>query len=332
VYVDIQISNNLKRNISPSKRTEYIDNLIREERIKDYLKLHPGCSIIDVVKYAYDEHFASKRTVEKIIDILVEKDMVTKHKEKANSRNYNLYLKDNNPLVVIPEQLKELENLFRIFAEELVKIYSKSPNDWPSIKHPYKSDKKTMEFITSKLILYNAIQIPFVLIDIINKPIKYNQRIIWNRYNKKLYQSLLQIVFSKTESLYQIALNTRKKILKEPYNYHADSIEDEFISVENKYERFSIIEKICLIRHRCKSIGLLNEIETILNYIIDRNMNYFSRLISHILPDYKWPNLENPDKSKLVIIHNMFCPSQKNDKDSKWKCDMLDKNPIFWDF
>jgi hypothetical protein len=53
---------------------------------------------------------------------LVEKDNVTKDKVKVNSRSYKLYLKDNNSLVILPEQFKELQKPFVNLTKEIVNI------------------------------------------------------------------------------------------------------------------------------------------------------------------------------------------------------------------
>src|SRR6185437_3650684 len=89
---------------------EKLDNSFRESAIIHYIKKHKGCSISDIVRYAKHKKIAAKRTVEKITDILIEKE------KKHNSRNYTLSIKNNNPLVVIPDQLEELEKLFKTFT------------------------------------------------------------------------------------------------------------------------------------------------------------------------------------------------------------------------
>jgi len=40
-------------------------------------------------------------------------------------------------------------------------------------------------------------------------------------------------------------------------------------------------------------------------------MDYFTKLILHISPDSKWSNLETPNKNKLEIIHDIWCPGKK---------------------
>ena len=102
------------------------------------------------------------------------------------------------------------------------------------------------------------------------------------------------------------------------------------MTVENKYNKYSILEKICLIRHRCKSIGLLNEVDKILDKLIENHMDYFSVLNPHISPDFKWPDLKTPDKSKLEIIHDDFCPGKESE--NKKACEILDKDPLFSKF
>ena len=61
-----------------------------------------------------------------MIGNLVEKDIVTKDKVKVNSRSYKLYLKDNNPLVILPEQFKRVRKLFVNLTKEIVNIFKTS--------------------------------------------------------------------------------------------------------------------------------------------------------------------------------------------------------------
>ena len=48
-------------------------------------------------------------------------------------------------------------------------------------------------------------------------------------------------------------------------------------------------------------------------------MDYFTKLILHISPDSKWSNLETPNKNKLEIIHDIWCPDKKAKTKSKTK-------------
>jgi hypothetical protein len=76
-----------------------------------------------------------------MIGNLVEKDIVTKYIVKVNSRSYKLCLEDNNRLVILPEQFKELEKLFVNLTKEIVNIFK--PHDkWPSLKHHYLIQKQ----------------------------------------------------------------------------------------------------------------------------------------------------------------------------------------------
>jgi hypothetical protein len=354
-YVGIQVSNMLKNNISPSKKKiENLDNNYRIYAIKSFIKNNPYCSESDVIEDAYQNEYASKKTVNNIIKALVKDGVVMKEKERQNSRSCRLSVKENDPLIVIPEQLVRLENLFRIFTEKIINTYSKPHKEWPNLKQssvpnwtPLNPDQLSSDlsiiklnppptvpphpYTNERLTIYEIIQIPFAIIDILYAPIKFLQRTIWINYKKNIYENLYNIIFYKISSLNQIALNAFQILFREPYKYHSSYENDEyFITVENKYERYSLLEKICLIRHKCKSIGLLNEIDKILDYLIENHMDYFTIKIPHISPDFKWPNLETPTKTKLEIIHDMCCPGIKSR--NKRTCELLDRDPIFTNF
>lgn len=119
------------------------------------------------------------------------------------------------------------------------------------------------------------------------------------------------------------------------YHYHYLAYRQHHPIIFDVFNTFKIwkiffSKKICLIRHRCKAIGLLNEIDSLLNYLIENNMNYFTGLNKRISPDFKWPNNEIPNRNKLDLIHDLECPGKKSENDMT--CERLDKDPIFRNF
>lgn len=135
--------------------------------------------------------------------------------------------------------------------------------------------------------------------------------------------------------LNQAASHVIKQVIREPYKYPNSGVgPDYFVTVENIYKTYSLFEKISLIRHICKSIGFLDEIDKILNYIIQNNEEYFSRLYGSTLiseiPDDDMTNFIDIDKHKrLELIHDMYCPGLKRERKNKSICDILDKDPTF---
>lgn len=347
--------------------TNFQDPTTRNDRkllIIDFVEKHAGCSISDIVKSPEREKIGAKHTIETLIEELKEEDVIIKDKVHKHSRNWKLYIKNNNPMIVIPNLLIELEIFFKDFTNGIIRTYSRPHNEWPNQEHSHKYDpinpyameysssfnspvpkpipaSKTHPLMFERLTLYNIIQIPFVIIDIVNAPLNYYQRTSWVNYNEKLSTLLHNMIFLKLNCLHKIAFDVIRRIVRNPYSY-ADSGDDSFdhlyttMVVENRYESYSIFEKICLVRHVCNSMGLQEEIDRLLNYWIDNNDDYFSRIVTHIIsteqiPDFDWPDnngwpdFESISKSKLEVIHDLCCPGVKSK--IAGICNKLDKDP-----
>jgi hypothetical protein len=117
-------------------------------------------------------------------------------------------------------------------------------------------------------------------------------------------------------------LDAVRILVRDPYKYPSRYENDDyFVTVENRHTKFSTFEKICLIRHRCKFIGLSNEIDSLLNYLIENNIHYFTGLNRMISPDFKCLNKEIPNKNKLDLIHDLQCPGKKNEWKKEFACE-----------
>jgi hypothetical protein len=82
----------------------------RELIIIKYMRGHHGCTKADITRGL--KGIISKNTIDKLVDEMLENKIVEVKKEKENSRNHNLYLKEDNMLVIVPLQLNEFGNAF----------------------------------------------------------------------------------------------------------------------------------------------------------------------------------------------------------------------------
>jgi hypothetical protein len=328
----------------------------REAFVIDFVKRHAGCSKRAVYTSKENTEYGAKATVERIIDNLKKKGVIkVVPDDNKNSKKVKLFLVDENPLSIVPNQLSVLEKLLVKFAADLVNIYSQYHSKWPNQKHfeipghavliekmPTASGYPIWKFyyrgsspmnplyvptlIYETLTLVNIIQIPFAILDVIFAPFKYFQVTKWIDYDDTVYNELRSSIFSKFDKFSLIAFNIVKSIYRQPYKYNTKYENDEyFIAAENNYQRLDILEKICILRHICKSIGMLQQLETMLNYLIENNMEYFTLRNPKISPHYRWPNDKIPDKTILDIIHDDDCPI--NTKDREINCKRLEEDP-----
>ena len=96
----------------------------RELIIIKYMRGHHGWTKADITRGL--KGIISKKTIDKLVDEMLENKIVEVKKEKENSRNHKLYLKEDNMLVLVPLQLNEFgnafESLFFNIVQNIVRI------------------------------------------------------------------------------------------------------------------------------------------------------------------------------------------------------------------
>ena len=88
----------------------------REQMVIDYICEHQGCTKADITRRLENE--ISKKTIDKIVNEMIEDDIIEPKKENRNSRNIKLFLKENNLLVSIPKQLEQFDNAFTVLVNK----------------------------------------------------------------------------------------------------------------------------------------------------------------------------------------------------------------------
>jgi hypothetical protein len=82
----------------------------------DYISEHQGCTKADITRGLENE--ISKKTIDKIVDEMIDDDIIETKKENPNSRNIKLFLKESNLLVSIPKQLEQFDNSFTLLVDK----------------------------------------------------------------------------------------------------------------------------------------------------------------------------------------------------------------------
>ena len=114
--------------------TVVLNDETRRQEIVDFISIHQGCSKEFLISEVTS---SSKKTVYKILYELKSEKIVRMYKDKPNSRNFKLYVDTNNPLVVVPKELDEFEQIYfkllkkarHIFAERGDQSYADSRKD-----------------------------------------------------------------------------------------------------------------------------------------------------------------------------------------------------------
>lgn len=347
----IQVSRKSKkpyRGLSWDKRRNFVIDFVRRK---------PGHSLIDIYESKENTEYGAKSTIEDIVDELIKEGvLINENSSRKNARSYSLYLVNENPLSFIPGQLETIRKLIKDFCDNLENIYSKNSIKWPSHKFSPQIQRYKTTYRPSSLpgvgavpviennpdevsqilrrrafdqrIMINVIQIPFAIIDVIHSIYNHLQRTKWIEYNSEAFDSLNQLLFTEMNSINAIASEMVKKINKEPYKHDfLDEGDEYFVTVENAYEKHPILQRICILRHRCRSIGLADQLDSILNYLIEKNSGYFQKRFLLGAKSH-WKEVEWTKNDKLDAIHTLYCP-YNNPKNNENKCHILDTNPTF---
>ena len=183
-----------------------------------------------------------------------------------------------------------------------------------------------MDDLHAEVTIQSVMHIPFAILDIINKIFMFKQITIWKKFDYDLIKQLHFTVFSSINELMFSALDTRIKLVKDRFEYQQNNknLDDVNVFIYNGYEAYKIQEKIPLLRHRCKAIGILSEYDDLINCLFSKNNDFFIRVCSLLSSSFKFPsNMGADDKNPTDILHRFFCPGIKSRK-----CDLLDKDPL----
>ena len=118
--------------------------------------------------------------------------------------------------------------------------------------------------------------------------------------------------------------------MKDRFEYRQNNDADyNNIFIYNEYEVYKIEERIPLLRHRCKAIGIISEYDDLVNYLFSKHDDFFIRICSLLSPSFKFSSIMETDDrvNPENILHKFFCPGNKSKI-----CNLLDKDPLLLDF
>lgn len=169
-----------------------------ENILVDYVRRKRGCTKENIIK---DESiFISRGTVYKIVKDLEIRKIVEVRQERPNSRNHELYVIDENPIVTAQIELAELEKNVDIFLQKIKK---------PEMKYKVSSDEKNARQ------LYYLIPLGIIGSVIQAYLIKLFHR--WSEYRQDVLAELISKVFVKiAQIIMSFGRNIKVKKYLEP--------------------------------------------------------------------------------------------------------------------
>ncbi|MDR4491597.1 MAG: hypothetical protein R2685_11965 [Candidatus Nitrosocosmicus sp.] len=94
----------------------------RKSRIIIYLTEYPDKEVKDVLNYCEKEEIGSKSTVTEAIKELLAEGKLNSGKKKKNSKSYSLSVNLDNLLLIIPKDLDEIFEQFKIFINKVKQV------------------------------------------------------------------------------------------------------------------------------------------------------------------------------------------------------------------
>lgn len=167
----------------------------REQMVINYISEHLGCTRADITRGL--ENMISKKTSDKIVGKMIADGMVETKKEKPNSRDIKLFVKETNLLVAVPKQLEQFDKAFTVLinktGQKIMELVIAKPlsKQLDISNDPFVnlSSQQTFQLLDIKLTIF------FRLID----SILLQSLIIWPKQikDKKILKELYFSVFSK---------------------------------------------------------------------------------------------------------------------------------------
>jgi hypothetical protein len=183
----------------------------RQLVIMQYLGGHQGSTKSDIARGL--RGIVSKKTIDKLVNEMVENKIIEEKKEKKNARNIKLYLKEDNLLVSVTLQLDEFVNAF----ESLFFYIIENIKNIQTNKFPDRSDKELSAMDDANF--YSLLQCINILDRVSNAYTAYAV-IVWPKrmQDEEDFRTLFSLVFNKLASLRFYVSNTLGKTFSEKYS------------------------------------------------------------------------------------------------------------------
>ena len=183
----------------------------REIIIINYLGGHQGSTKADITRGL--KGIISKNTIDKLVDEMIEAQIIEIKKEKENARNHKLYLKENNPLVYVILQLNEFANTF----ENLLYYIIENIKNVRTNKFPDKSNEELLAMDDANF--FSLLQCINILDRVSNVYTAYAV-IVWPKrmQDEEDLRRLFSLVFNKLASLRFYVSNTLRQTFSETYS------------------------------------------------------------------------------------------------------------------
>ena len=220
---------------------EKLNDQQRRQKIIDFLSCNQGCNKELLVKGLSD--YISKKTIYKILDEQIEEKIVRIVKEKANSRDYKLYLYNENPLIVISKELEEFKQSFFELLDRVDELLRDE-----ILRYPSENKRYQFSLLIAKMLFYR--DLPLAIINYLIK--SYSIKVLFilptKIKDKKILRQLSSFIFTELSDI-NLMISERISPIEKITNSNTTIEYHEFeyfnISVESLFSKVIHLLKFC---------------------------------------------------------------------------------------
>jgi len=232
-----------------------INDKLTKEEILNFLSNNPGCTKEALIRGV--KNIASKKTVLKNLNELQVDELIILKKNQPNSRNYKLFLCNDNILIILNKQIQDFNHEFKKFLQNIEAVI-------PDLILLPENNNVNRDKNFSMMIIYE--QLPLFILKYLMQCLLIKSIVVWPKIIQKneMINKLNLLVFteiSKIISDYSIFYNnklSKSNIHKINYN---QTIHDELNKLENNILYFAFFLLIC------KKKGIDKEFENVIDKI-----------------------------------------------------------------
>jgi DNA-binding HxlR family transcriptional regulator len=230
-----------------------INDKSRRDEILNFLMDNPGCTKEDLVRGV--KNIVSKKTVIKILNELEREELVKIEREKPNSREYKLFLRSGNILIILNNQIRD-------FNEEFKKLVEKIEVAIPELILLPFTNKKNISENFIKILFYE--QLPLFILKYLMQCLLLKSIVIWPKIIQKeeIRNKLISLVFTETFQIVSDYSNFYNNKLWKSNNRQENynpKISEELLQFSNDILYFELFFRYC------KRHGITKEFENVVD-------------------------------------------------------------------
>jgi hypothetical protein len=267
----------------------------RDYEIFKHIRSNLGCTGANIARGL--EGIVSKKTIDKRIKKMITEGKIEAKKEKENSRDIKLYVRENNPAVYVPLQLEKIEKIFRELLDKSEK-YWQGLKKWQEEVLKKKLEKLIVDLFIESLVGPKSLVyfVPTMILRIITDSITIYSTTIWiSKFrDKNTLNKLIAHVFTKLASLNSDYVKYLNNI---SYGHREGAMLDN--AALNRI--LSPLQLMYASRNIYTEIGMKKEVDEMLDLLWKFNKDIQKFLFPEI-ELYKWDFKSNVDGNWRKIL------------------------------